>query len=114
MTNGPKIEWRVVLHFTFNLNDTVGEDWEIEEPYPVTKYFSDESAAREFYEEARGILERAPDGLEEDAEPSDEQKQFALKHEIEMEYDDSDYNHELALLDVWEFIKVENLIEEER
>lgn len=112
-------EWRLKLEFWY-LDPMLeciypnGEpDWNAgDEPYEETLRFDNEAEATAMYQEAKEILAMADAS---DMEPNQAQQDFPIKHDIVMcDIDGNDYGAKLALTDVLEFVKVENLIENGR
>ena len=109
----PNIEWRLKLKFCYldpNLEVIYpdgNQEWSEDEPYVETRSFQDEDLALKMLNEAREILARDDAS---DMVPSQAQQDFPIKHEFEMrDIDGNNYGAKLALTEVVEFIKVENI-----
>lgn len=106
-------EWRLKLEFCY-LDPTLeclypsgDQEWSEDEPYVVNRRFTNEDEARAMHEEAKEILSRDDSS---DMVPSQAQQDFATKHGFSMlDSEGNDYEAKLALNEILEFVKVENL-----
>jgi len=109
-------EFRLILSFAY-LDPLVAvirdePEWESVEPYEEDFRFASEDKAREMYNEAKAIL---ADPKASDDDPTQAQQDFVTKHGIGMrDFDGNDMEDaKLALIEIVDFLRVENLIEEE-
>jgi len=110
-------EFRLILSFSYldpnleALYPNGNQEWSEEEPYEEDRRFINEDEAWAMYQEAKEILARDDAS---DMEPSQAQQDFPIKHGIEMcDIDGNDYGAKLALIEIVDFLRVENLMIED-